>query len=114
MLASHDQVQVEVKKYTNNYFYINIVAKSVSGFAAAACSLPFDFVKTRIQKQKPDANGVLPYANSIDCAKKVLATEGPLAFYRGFGTYCMRIAPHVVITLFALDGMKYAINKFSA
>ena len=113
MLASHDQVQAEMKKITNNYWLQNIGAKGVSGLAASACSLPFDFVKTRIQKQKPDANGVLPYKNSIDCAKKVLTNEGPLAFYRGFGTYCMRIAPHVILTLFALDGMKYAIDKYN-
>jgi solute carrier family 25 oxoglutarate transporter 11 len=69
-------------------------------------------VKTRIQKQKPDAAGVLPYKSSIDCAKQVLAKEGPLAFYRGFGTYCARIAPHVIITLFALDGMKLAIDTY--
>jgi solute carrier family 25 oxoglutarate transporter 11 len=70
-------------------------------------------VKTRIQKQKPDANGVLPYTSSLDCARKVMQLEGPMAFYRGFGTYCMRIAPHVILTLFALDGMKFAINKYS-
>ncbi|KAL2320020.1 hypothetical protein Fmac_028989 [Flemingia macrophylla] len=30
-------------------------ASSVSGFFAAACSLPFDYVKTQIQKMQPDA-----------------------------------------------------------
>jgi solute carrier family 25 oxoglutarate transporter 11 len=113
MLASHDQAQAEFKKYTDNYWLQNIGAKGISGFFASAFSLPFDFVKTRIQKQKPDANGVLPYKSSLDCAAKVLRTEGPLAFYRGFGTYCMRIAPHVILTLFALDGMKYTIDKFN-
>jgi len=112
MLASHDQAQAEAKKYTQNYWLQNIVAKGISGVAASACSLPFDAVKTRIQKQKPDANGVLPYSSSLDCARKVLAQEGPLSFYRGFGTYCMRIAPHVILTLFALDGMKYAIDNY--
>lgn len=56
--------------------------------------------------------GELPYKNSLDCAQKVLRNEGPMAFYRGFGTYCMRIAPHVIITLFALDGMKYGIDTY--
>ncbi|CAL5333412.1 unnamed protein product [Camellia sinensis] len=32
-------------------------ASSVSGFFAAACSLPFDYVKTQIQKMQPDAEG---------------------------------------------------------
>ena len=91
----------------------NIGAKTISGVTAAAFSLPFDFVKTRIQKQKPDAAGLLPYKNSLDCAQKVFKLEGPTAFYRGFGTYCMRIAPHVVLTLFAFDGMKAAIAKLN-
>ncbi|KAL2334182.1 hypothetical protein Fmac_015395 [Flemingia macrophylla] len=30
-------------------------ASSISGFFAAACSLPFDYVKTQIQKMQPDA-----------------------------------------------------------
>lgn len=114
MLASHDQAQAEFKKYTNNYWAVNIGAKTISGVTAAAFSLPFDFVKTRIQKQKPDpVTGVLPYKNSLDCARVVLAKEGPTAFYRGFGTYCARIAPHVVLTLFAFDGMKAMITKFN-
>jgi len=112
MLASHDTALDYLKTQTNSYVYQHVGAKFTSGFFASAFSLPFDFVKTRIQKQKPDANGVLPYKNSIDCAKKVLATEGPLAFYKGFATYYFRIAPHVMMTLFALDGMKAFLAKY--
>ena len=36
------------------------------------CSLPFDFVKTRIQKMKPLPDGSMPYRNALDCARKVL------------------------------------------
>ena len=43
----------------------------IAGFFAAACSLPFDFVKTRIQRMKPDAQGKVPYAGFIDCFAKV-------------------------------------------
>jgi solute carrier family 25 oxoglutarate transporter 11 len=35
--------------------------------------------------------------------------EGPFAFYRGFSTYYVRIAPHAMITLWALD----QINAFT-
>lgn len=111
MLASHDQSLEWLKTKTSNAYAANIGAKAISGFFASSFSLPFDFVKTRIQKQRPDANGVLPYKNSIDCVKKVLATEGPLAFYKGFGTYYLRIAPHVMITLFALDFLTATCKK---
>ena len=38
---------------------------TIAGFFAAACSLPFDFVKTQMQKMKPDpVTGAVPYSVS--------------------------------------------------
>ncbi|RDX92608.1 Mitochondrial dicarboxylate/tricarboxylate transporter DTC, partial [Mucuna pruriens] len=78
-------------------------ASSVSGFFAAACSLPFDYVKTQIQKMQPDADGKYPYTGSVDCALKTLKAGGPLKFYTGFPVYCVRIAPHVMMTWIFLN-----------
>jgi solute carrier family 25 oxoglutarate transporter 11 len=47
-----------------------------------------------LQKQTRAADGSLPYKGMFDCFKKVAAEEGLLRFYRGFGTYYVRIAPH--------------------
>lgn len=74
-------------------------ASAVSGFFASACSLPFDYVKTQIQKMQPDANGKYPYTGSLNCAFKTLKSGGPLKFYTGFPVYCVRIAPHVMVNL---------------
>ena len=74
-------------------------ASAVSGFFASACSLPFDYVKTQIQKMQPDATGKYPYTGSLDCAVKTLKSGGPLKFYTGFPVYCVRIAPHVMVKL---------------
>lgn len=74
-------------------------ASAVSGFFASACSLPFDYVKTQIQKMQPDANGKYPYSGSLDCALKTLKSGGPFKFYTGFPVYCVRIAPHVMVKL---------------
>jgi len=112
MLAFHDSSLDYFKQYTNDKTLQNIAAKATAGFFASAFSLPFDFVKTRIQKQKRQADGTLPYKNSLDCVGKVLSTEGPFAFYRGFWTYYFRIAPHVMITLFALDGLTAIVKDF--
>lgn len=72
-----------------------IGAAMIAGFFASACSLPFDYVKTQIQKMKPDpVTGELPYKSPIDCALKTLRAGGPLKFYTGFPTYFVRIAPH--------------------
>jgi solute carrier family 25 oxoglutarate transporter 11 len=41
---------------------------TIAGFFAAACSLPFDYVKTQMQKMKPDpVTGELPYKVGGGC-----------------------------------------------
>ena len=69
-------------------------ASCVSGFFASFFSLPFDFVKTRLQRQTRAADGSLPYRGIAHLVGKVAKEEGLLRFYRGFGTYYFRIAPH--------------------
>ncbi|KAI3838979.1 hypothetical protein MKW92_006564 [Papaver armeniacum] len=78
-------------------------ASAVSGFFAAACSLPFDYVKTQIQKMQPDAHGNYPYSGSLDCVVKTLKAGGPFKLYTGFPVYCIRIAPHVMMTWIFLN-----------
>ncbi|MCJ1440878.1 MAG: putative mitochondrial 2-oxoglutarate/malate carrier protein [Stictis urceolatum] len=75
-----------------------LTASAIAGFFASFFSLPFDFVKTRLQKQSRRPDGSLPYKGMIHCAQKVVKEEGPLRFYRGFATYYVRIAPHAYDT----------------
>ncbi|KAF8396004.1 hypothetical protein HHK36_017615 [Tetracentron sinense] len=104
MLASYDQ-SVEFCKDSLGFGEASTVvgASAVSGFFASACSLPFDYVKTQIQKMQPDANGKYPYTGSLDCAMKTLKAGGPFKFYTGFPVYCVRIAPHVMMTWIFLN-----------
>lgn len=51
--------------------FTNFTASAVAGFFASFFSLPFDFVKTRMQKMTPLPDGTMPYKSSIDCAIKV-------------------------------------------
>ena len=71
-----------------------LAASAVAGFFASFFSLPFDFVKTRLQKQSKGPEGKMPYKGMMDCFGKVMREEGAMRFYRGFGTYYVRIAPH--------------------
>lgn len=71
-----------------------LTASAIAGFFASFFSLPFDFVKTRLQKQTKGPDGKVPYKGMLDCFQKVIKEEGPLRFYRGFSTYYVRIAPH--------------------
>ncbi|KAH6829819.1 Mitochondrial substrate carrier family protein [Perilla frutescens var. hirtella] len=104
MLASYEQSQEFFKNSVGLGETTTVVcASSVSGFFAAACSLPFDYVKTQIQKMQPDAEGKYPYTSSLDCVRKTLRNAGPLRFYTGFPVYCVRIAPHVMMTWIFLN-----------
>lgn len=72
----------------------SLTASAFAGFFASFFSLPFDFVKTRLQKQSRGPDGQLPYKGMRHCFVKVVREEGWLRFYRGFTTYYVRIAPH--------------------
>eukprot|EP00823_Brevimastigomonas_motovehiculus_P006403 TRINITY_DN5309_c0_g1_i1.p1 TRINITY_DN5309_c0_g1~~TRINITY_DN5309_c0_g1_i1.p1 ORF type:complete len:344 (-),score=93.70 TRINITY_DN5309_c0_g1_i1:291-1322(-) len=104
MLTTYDLGKEQLKNRTAlRGGLLNFSASMISGFFAAAFSLPFDFLKTRVQKQKAGPDGKLPYKGMVDCAIKVLKTEGPLAYYKGFGTFYIRVAPHAMITLNVLE-----------
>jgi len=82
------------------------VSGFLSGWVAATVSLPFDFVKTRLQKMAPDAQGVYPYRGIVDCVQKVAAQEGPMTFYQGYGTFVVRITPHIMLTWVFMDNVR--------
>lgn len=81
---------LEAAGFKKNGQAVVLGGATIAGFFAAACSLPFDFVKTRIQKMEPLPDGTLPYKGPLDCAVKTFTKEGPLKFYTGFPTYCVR------------------------
>jgi len=63
---------------------------AIAGFLAAGCSLPFDFIKTRMQEMPRNPDGTFPYKGFADCALQTAKTEGVGRFYSGFPTYCAR------------------------
>lgn len=82
-------------------------ASAIAGFFASFFSLPFDYVKTQVQKAKPDpVTGKMPFDGPIDCAMKQVREGGILRLWSGFPTYYVRIAPHAMITLIAQDQVK--------
>jgi len=93
-LAFFSQAKQQLKDTSLSLQTQTLAASAVAGFFASFLSLPFDFVKTRLQKQRPGPDGQLPYKGMMDCFKKVTRDEGILRFYRGFSTYYVRIAPH--------------------
>ncbi|XP_055388429.1 uncharacterized protein LOC129616994 [Condylostylus longicornis] len=113
MLASFDQSKEMLEKRFGPGWGATLTASAISGWFAVTFSLPFDFIKTRIQKMKADPiTGELPYKNMVDCASKTFRAGGPTAFYAGYLTYYFRVAPHVMITLVFLDCTNKAVAQF--
>ncbi|KAK5662089.1 hypothetical protein OQA88_10204 [Cercophora sp. LCS_1] len=103
-LAFFSETKAQLKKRTEwSGNAQTLAASATAGFFASFFSLPFDFVKTRLQKQSRGPDGTLPYKSMADCFAKVTKQEGILRFYRGFGTYYVRIAPHAMVTLIVAD-----------
>ena len=103
MLASNDQAKEMMKDNGITGFPATLGASAIAGFFASFFSLPFDYVKTQLQKQKPLPDGSMPFKGFGDCVAKTMASGGPLKFYTGFPTYYVRIAPHAMFTLIILD-----------
>lgn len=81
-------------------------AALAGGFFGSVFSLPFDFVKTQVQKMKPDPQtGEMPFKGPVDCAMKTLRAS-PLRFYSGFPVYFARTGPISTITLIVQDRIK--------
>lgn len=93
-LAFFSEAKQQLKDTSLSPRMQTLTASAVAGFFASFFSLPFDFVKTRLQKQSRRPDGTLPYSSMVDCFRKVARDEGMLRFYRGFSTYYVRIAPH--------------------
>jgi solute carrier family 25 oxoglutarate transporter 11 len=95
-LAFFSETKHQINKHTSiSAEKRTALAAAVAGFAGAFISLPFDFVKTRLQNQAKVPIGEIPtYTGTIDCFKKVIRKEGILRFYKDFWPYLMRVAPH--------------------
>eukprot|EP00405_Crypthecodinium_cohnii_P004829 CAMPEP_0194762052 /NCGR_PEP_ID=MMETSP0323_2-20130528/14643_1 /TAXON_ID=2866 ORGANISM="Crypthecodinium cohnii, Strain Seligo" /NCGR_SAMPLE_ID=MMETSP0323_2 /ASSEMBLY_ACC=CAM_ASM_000346 /LENGTH=295 /DNA_ID=CAMNT_0039684073 /DNA_START=42 /DNA_END=929 /DNA_ORIENTATION=+ len=82
-------------------------ASAIAGFFASFFSLPFDYVKTQVQKMRADpVTGEYPFKGPVDCAMKQIKIGGITRLWSGFPTYYVRIAPHAMITLIAQDAVK--------
>ena len=92
-VPSYDQIKHTLLNYKvlKEGRALHFLCSVAAGFIAVMVTNPVDVVKTRVQVQRASydvaskgkgaATGV--YTGPIDCAVKVLKTEGPLGFYKG-------------------------------
>jgi solute carrier family 25 oxoglutarate transporter 11 len=106
MLGPYDEAKERLEPYIKNAKALALTSSAIAGFFAAFFSLPFDNIKTKLQKQRPLPDGTLPYKGFLNCMGKTVANEGFMKLWIGFGTYYVRIAPHAMITLMTTDFLK--------
>jgi len=83
---------------------------SVAGGVGGACLVivghPLDLIKVRFQTMEIKPGQPPPYINTVDCAKKIIAKEGPLGLYKGM------LAPLLGVTpMYSLCFLGYSIGK---
>ena len=81
-------------------------ASMLSACITSTASLPFDNVKTKLQKMMRFPDGTLPYNGFIDCVGKTVAREGVTGLWAGLPTYYFRVGPHTIITLLASESLR--------
>ena len=81
-------------------------ASMISAVATSCASLPFDNIKTKLQKMKRAPDGTMPYKGFVDCAVKTAANEGILGFWAGLPTFYFRVGPHTIITLLTAEFLR--------
>lgn len=107
MLVTNDEAKQIFLKMWGPCFKTTFAASFVSGIFTAVGSLPFDNLKTKMQKMKADPKtGKLPYTSLMDCMTKTIQREGVTGLWTGLPTYYFRVAPHAMITLLAMSGLR--------
>lgn len=113
MMACYDQAKELVAQYITKEELSSskppsmenqLIASLIAGFTAAAFSLPFDLLKSRLQDGAK-------YKGVVDAARKVITEEGFLAFWTGFNAYYMRTAPHAMIILLTQEPITRAYRN---
>lgn len=82
---------------------------------------PIDVVRTRYYNQTyKNGQGAL-YSSGVDAVGKIMANEGPSAFYKGFFPHFLRIGPHfcciislTTVTFVFLGMMKRGVQDWYA
>ena len=78
MLAANDQAKEMMKENGVTGFTATVGASSIAGFFASFFSLPFDYVKTQLQKQKPKPDGTYQFKGFLDCVGQTMKAGGPM------------------------------------
>ncbi|KAI9347937.1 mitochondrial carrier domain-containing protein [Zopfochytrium polystomum] len=106
-IVSYDVFKAQL--LSTGWFKDNILthfsASFLAGLVATTITSPFDVLKTRIMTVPTGT-----YSSSMDAATKILRSEGPLAFFKGWIPSFTRLGPHTILTFIAYEKLKQFYN----
>eukprot|EP00826_Nyctotherus_ovalis_P035911 TRINITY_DN3130_c0_g1_i1.p1 TRINITY_DN3130_c0_g1~~TRINITY_DN3130_c0_g1_i1.p1 ORF type:complete len:317 (-),score=83.76 TRINITY_DN3130_c0_g1_i1:232-1182(-) len=114
MLTTYEEAKERLTARLGKQSYISLLSGVIAGVTSATVSLPFDNIKTKIQKMKARPGEPSPYKGVFDCLVKTCVREGPSRLWVGLATYYVRVAPQATITLVVYDILKNALKKLNS
>ena len=81
----------------------HLTSSVIAGTVATMLTQPFDVMKTRLMNAAPGE-----YAGILDCARKLVTSGGPQAFYKGFIPAWIRLSPQTIVTWVLLEKQRRA------
>lgn len=112
MFTTYEESKERLAKLMPNNIGLSWVLASIfAGSVAATMSLPFDNAKTKMQKMTAGPDGKMPYKNIFDAMGQEVKANGVKGLWVGLPTYCVRIAPHVMITFIVSEKLKKLLIK---
>lgn len=92
-LATYDQAKDSYKGMgMKEGIPLHLVASATSGLCYSFVTLPVDAAKTKVQNQRPNKDGSLPYRNLGHAIVRMAADDGVASMWRGFFPYFSRCA----------------------
>lgn len=107
-MVTYDIIKEKILEYnllTDN-FPCHFVSAFGAGFCATVVASPVDVVKTRYMNSPPGR-----YRSPLDCMMKMVAQEGPTAFYKGFTPSFLRLGAWNVVMFVTFEQLKRALMK---
>lgn len=108
-MSFYDVLKTELGPHLGGGTLSMLACGSLAGLSAQTISFPMDTVRHRIQA---DGSGGRPrvYAGTLDCIRTMIKSEGPGAFFKGWGLNAFRALPGAAIQFTAYDTFKHVLG----